>query len=213
MTNRKRNTFRLTLIFVVTLILFLVICRFIPFPLRISTQGEIFPKAKWLLIRGNNGQIISCLIDYELGRVSEYEITQFERGEFISVNFNNHLRDKKELEKDDTVVVVRSSNILDRIIQAQGELEVAIANLNSQQSSEKEPLIREAENRLKYTQEKIKEQQILYDRAKQLYEKGFSSKEEFELQKLNLDLLKIEDEIYSAQIENLKTGAKPEIIK
>jgi len=166
-----------------------------------------------MLTRGNGGQIISNHIDYTKGYTAEYKMAQFERGEYVSINFREYLNGKKELEKGDTVIYIRSSNYLDQLVSAKADLDIAIANLKSQSTAEKEPLIREAESRLKYIEEKIKEQTILYNRTKHLYEKEYATQEEYELLRWSIDLLEIEKKIYKAQIENLRTGVKPEEIK
>lgn len=213
MVYRQRRT-RYTLIaFTIALLIFVFISRFIEIPLTIKTYSEVFPKEKWLLTRGNSGEIVSNLIDFSNGHTAQYNISQFERGELVSVNFSKFLRDKKELSKGDTVVFMRSSNVQDQLVSAEGELEVALANLKSQSSSQKEPLIREAESRLKYTEEKLAQQKVLVERGRQLYEKNLSSKQEFEMQKWSLDLLAIECKIYNSQLENLRTGIKPEETK
>jgi hypothetical protein len=213
MTFVKKNTFHLAISFVVVGIVFLVISNFIVVPYRLGSYAEVFPKEKWLLTRGNSGQIISNLIDYTAGYTTSYSFSQFERGEFVSANFHQFLKGKKEFEMGDTIVFLQSSYVRDELIKAEGELMVALANLKSQSSAEKEALIREAESRLKYTEERITEQKVLYERLKQLFEKGLASQQEYELEKWNLDLLEIEANIYSAQLDNLTTGVKPEQIK
>lgn len=181
-------------------------------PYYINTYSEVFPRERWLLTRGNGGQIISSVIDFTKGYTTRYEISQFERGEFVSADFSRFLQGRKEIRKGDTVVVLQSSDVLDRIITVEGELAVASANLKSQSSAQKESLIKESESRLKYITEQINEQKILYERARQLAEKGFISMEEFDLKKWSLDLMVIEKEIYEAQLENLRTGVKAEDI-
>ncbi len=181
-------------------------------PYYINTYSEVFPRERWLLTRGDGGQIVSSVINFVKGYTTGYQISQFERGEFVSADFNRFLEGKKEIKKGDTVVVLQSSDVLDRIITVEGELAVAFANLRSQSSAQKEALIKESEIRLKYITEQINEQKVLYDRAKQLFEKGFMSQEEYDLKKWSHDLMLIEKDIYEAQLENLRTGVKPEDI-
>lgn len=212
MIYRQKKISYLTIVFLVILIIFIIVSNFINVSLQIETYSEVFPKAKWLLTRGNGGQIISHLIDYSSGHTTKYDLTQFERGEFISLKFNELNSSEKSINIGDTLISMRSSYVLDRLIDSQGELEVALANLKSQSSSEKEALIKEAESRIHYIDEKLNEQKILYDRTKQLFEKGLGSKQEYELQKWTYDLLEIEKKINAAQLDNLKTGVKPQEI-
>lgn len=214
MVYRQKSAKYSLIIFLILLLIILVISAFIRIPFRMKTYAEVFPKEKWLLTRGGNGELVSNVLDFTEGHTAEYNIAQFERGEFVSANFSNFLKNgKKEFTKGDTVVYMKSSYVQDQMVAAEGALEVALANLKSQSSAQKEPLIHEAENKLKLTEEKLKEQKVLFDRAKQLFDKGFSSQQEYELQKWTLDLLEIESKVYSAQLENLKTGVKPEEIK
>jgi hypothetical protein len=205
---RKQTTY-LMLTFVIAVPIIILATSFVDVPLSVKTYAEVFPKEKWLLTVGNGGQIISNYTDYSQGHALQYNISQFERGDFVAVNFLKKINNKN-VSAGDTIVNMRSSYILDELVTAEGELNVACADLNAQSSPEKRPLIAEAESRLKYTEEKIGEQKILYDRTKKLYDKGFNSQQEYELQKWNVDLLEIERDIYKAQIENLRTGVKPQ---
>lgn len=213
MIYKQKKTIHIVLAFIIISLIFLVISSFIKIPYRIKTYSEVFPKEKWLLTRSNGGELISHLIDFTRGHTTQYNVSQFERGEFIELNFSDFIKGKKEFAKGDTIVTLLSSNITDQLVSAEGELNVAVANLRSQAAAQKEPLVSEAESRIKYTDEKLAEQKVLYDRAKQLLEKGIIAQQEYELQKWTYDLLEIEKKIYSAQLENFKTGVKPEEIR
>lgn len=212
--NYKRKKIALYSVFIIAFsVASLYACTLIDITFQIDAIGEIFPKEKWTLIRGDGGQIISNLIDFTKGHTTQYNIFQFERGELVSTNLSGFLGDKNELSQGDTILSMKSSDICSQLLTAESELKVASAQLQSKSSSEKEPLIKEAEHRLKYTQEKANEQKIMFERSRSLFEKGLCSKQEYETQKWNYDLLAIEDKIYSAQLENLKTGVKPEEIQ
>ncbi|MEW6653551.1 MAG: hypothetical protein AB1394_08795, partial [Bacteroidota bacterium] len=176
---------------------------------RIRSYSVVLPKEKWLITIGGNGQVISNLIDYAGGQTVQYNITQFERGEFVALNFAKFLSSKREFEKGDTVLTMLSSDVKNQFVEAVSQLEVATARLKSFSSAEKEPVIKEALARLVYIDEKISEQKVLVERSQKLLDKGYTSQQEFDLLKWNLDLLKIEKEIYTSQFENLKTGVKP----
>lgn len=214
MVYRQKKAKYSLIAFAVLIVLLLAASAFIEVPFKIKTYAEVFPREKWLLTRGGSGELVSNVIDFVQGHPVQYNISQFQRGEFIAADFSDFLKEgKKEFSKGDTVVIMKSSSVRDELISTQGELEVSLANLKSQSSAQKEPLIREAEHRLKMTEEKLAEQEVLYDRAKKLFDKGFSSQQEFELQKWTRDQLEIERKVNHAQLENLKTGVKPEEIK
>lgn len=213
MIYRRKKTSHIILFTLGIIPILLFASSFVEVPLTINTYSEVFPKEKWLLTLGSGSEIVSNLIDYTQGHSSHYKISNFERGEFISADFKEYIKDKTEFVKGDMVLCLHSSNVNDQLISAEGELETAIAKLKSQSTAQKEPLINEAENKVKLMQTKIEEQKILLERTQKLFAKGYSSQQEYELQKWNLDLLEIEKKVYSAQLENLKTGVKPEEIK
>jgi hypothetical protein len=213
MVYKQKKTTHILLAFAFILTGTFFLSNFILTPMRINTYSLVFPKEKWLLTHGNGEQIISTVIDYSKGHTTQYNYSQFERGEFVSMHFGSALKKRNQFTVGDTILSMRSSNIQDQLVVAEGDLQVAIANLNSQSSAQKESIVKEAESRLKYIEEKIVEQEVLVDRTKQLFEKGYSSKQEFELQKWNLDLLQIEKKILLAQLENYSTGVKPAEVK
>jgi len=205
----KKNYFAPAIIILV-LLLILILNFFIKPNLTVKTVCEVFPKEKWILTKGDNGQIISRVIDYTKGRTVQYNLNLFERGEQVFLKFSS---DKNRLiSSGDTVVSIISSDVRERVVEIEGDLEVAKASLKSQNTGEKESLINEAKARLSYTEEKISEQNVLLKKTETLYEKGLSSQQEFDTQKWIVDLLEIEKKIYKAQLQNLSTGAKSEEI-
>jgi len=210
MVYRKRKAVHVIIGFVLIITASLAAANFLKTNLEISSYSLVLPKERWLITIGGGGQINSNMFDYTNGKTVLYNITQFERGEFIAMNFTNAISGKKEFSKGDTVIFMISSNIRDQLVTALGEMQIATAKYKSLSSAEKAPLINEAKTKLVYVEEKIKEQKILSDRAKQLFDKGYTSQQEYELQKWSLDLLEIEREIYNSQLENLKTGVKQE---
>lgn len=210
MVYRQRKTVHIVMVFATIAAVCITASSFIRSNIKMSSYSVVLPEEKWLITLGGSGQVISNLLNNTHGQTTQYSITQFERGEFVAMNFANSISGKREFAKGDTVISMNSSYVKDQLVDAFGELQVATAKFKSLGSAEKEPLLKEAQTRLAYVEEKIGEQKILSERTKQLFEKGYSSQQEFELQKWNLDLLLIEKEIYRSQLENLKTGVKPE---
>lgn len=210
MVYRKKKTLHLFLIFVVLATIALIASNYVYTNVRINSYSVVLPKEKWLITLGGNGQVISNLIDYTGGQTLQYNITQFERGEFVAMNFAKILSAKREFAKGDTVISMLSSDVKNQTVEAFNQLEIANAKLKSLNSAEKEPVVKEAQTRLAYVDEKIGEQKVLVERTQKLLDKGYASQQEFDLQKWNLDLLEIEKQIYTSQLENLKTGVKPE---
>lgn len=210
MIYRSKKHYLLPGLIISGILLILLLNLVIKPELTIKTFCEVFPKEKWILTRGTNGQIVSSMIDYTSGHTVEYNLNQFERGEYISLKFKLKGDRDKYIDKGDTIVSMSSSEVEDRLAEEEGELEVAKANLKVQDTGEKESMIKEAESRLNYTLEKIKQEEILFKRDSVLYDKGLISLQEYETQKWLLDLLRVEKKTYQAQIENLSTGVKSE---
>ncbi len=194
------------------IIIFLVLNLLINPVLRIKTYCQVYPIEEWVLTRGNNGQIISSMMNYERGHTAQYSLNQFERGEFISLKFSNKLNNEEFINKGDTIASIISSEVEDQLISLIGDLDVAKANLKTKNVGQKKSVIKEAANRLKYTEEKIEEHKVLFQRISSLYAKGLSSQAEYETQKWALDLLEIEKQIYKSELENASTGVKQEEI-
>lgn len=211
MLKKRRSHFYLqSLLIAFPLLVLLSI--FIEIPNSIPVYAEIFPKEKWLLSRGSNGEVISTHIDYLKGRNKSYSITNFERGEFLNIIFTDSVLNSSTIRQGDTIAFIKSNKLEEELLAANSDLDVALANLKSENSPAKEALLEEARYKLAYSEKKIQEQHIIYDRVRQLFEKGFSSQQEFDLNKNLLDLLKIEYRINEANLKSLTTGIKPEEI-
>lgn len=199
----------------VTVILFMIFVfgEAIKFPKTIDSYAQVYPHSKWILSKGTAGQINSSLVDFTHGFTSSYQTTQFDRGEDISFLFDKSLNNKHSIEAGDTIIRIKSSQIQERIILAQGELAVAKANLLAQSTGDKTELIDEAKSTLEFSQTKVVQKKSLFDRTDQLFKKGLISQEEYDTQKWELKLLEIEVEINKAKLEALKTGVKLEQVQ
>lgn len=199
----------------VTVVLFLIFVfgEVVKIPKTIDSYAQIYPHSKWVLSTGTAGQINSSLMDFTHGFSSSYQTTQFDRGEDISFLFDKSLSNKHNIEAGDTIIRIKSSQIQERIILAQGELAVAKANLLSQSTGDKTELVNEATSNLEFSKTKVVQKKSLFDRADQLFKKGLISQEEYDTQKWELKLLEIEVEVNKSKLEALKTGVKQEQVQ
>jgi hypothetical protein len=207
--SRKRPyLIPLVILFIITVIIVLnVILK--PF-LTIKTYCEVLPKEKWLLTKGSNGQVISSMIDFTRGYTVNYDLNQFERGEYISLDFTFNRDGKKYISKGDTIISIISTDVAEKLNTLRGDIAIAKANLKSQTTGDKEALIKEAQSRLLYNAKQIEDQKVMVSRVETLKSKGLGSQQEYETQKWLLDLYEIEKGVYQSQLENLKTGVKKE---
>jgi hypothetical protein len=190
--------------------LFLLIFFEVKVPHSITTYFEVAPAKKWILAKGPEGQIISSVIDFASSVSNDYAIVQFERGESMNFRPAQPVLSKLSILKGDTVGVISSSRLQERLTQLAGNLLIAKADLNARSTGEKRALVEEAKNRVKYAEAKIQEKALLFERAKELFKKEYISKEEYDVSQWNLRQAEIENEINKAQLEALTTGSKSE---
>ncbi len=190
--------------------LFLLIFFEVKVPQSISTYFEVNPVKKWILSKGPEGQIVSSVIDFTSAVSNDYAIVQFERGESMNFRLAQSVLPKSSILKGDTVGVITSSRLQERLTQLAGSLLIAKADLTARSTGEKQALIEEARNRVKYAEAKIQEKKLLFERAMELFKKEYISKEEYDASQWNLRQAEIEREINKAQLEALMTGSKSE---
>jgi hypothetical protein len=188
---------------------------FVPFkiPFSIKAYGKICPSKQWILEKGDNGQLIQKIINYETGLIETYCVIQFNRGETGEFAFYSDVCSKSIIDKGDTIAVISSSDLNERLIKQKGELELAKSNLSASKVGEKETVIQEYQNRLEQAKAEHEEQQNIWNREQKLYTNKLTSIEEYESakNKVNLSLLNVS--LATSQLEAVQTGEKPEQIK
>lgn len=182
-------------------------------PYSLKVYGKICPSKQWILEKGDNGQLIQKIINYETGLIENYCVIQFDRGETGEFVFYSDVISINKIDKDDTIAVISSSELNERLIELKGELELAKANLTASRVGEKESIIQEYQNRLEQAKAEHEEQQNIWERIQKLYSNKLTSIEEYESakNKLNLSLLNVS--LSTSQLEAVQTGEKPEQIK
>lgn len=205
--NRK---FLVTILFACILLFFFIFGGSIFVSNNMNAFAQVQPTHNWIISRGTSGQISSVVVDYISGTSSGNETIQFDRGEDVTFTFTDVLSKKSKIDKGDTIAVIQSSQLNEKIISLEGELAIAKANLLSQTTGEKEELINEAEANLELAKSRVAQKKIIYDRYQQLFNKNLVSQEEFETHKWEYRLLEIDVQIYKSKLEALKTGVKPQ---
>jgi hypothetical protein len=179
----------------------------------ILTYFEVQPVQKWILAKGPDGQIISSVTNFKSGTSNNISVVQFERGEIMNFNFVHSMELKSSLNAGDTVGIVYSSRLQERLTQLRGIILIAQADLAAKSTGEKQAMIEEARKKIKFSDAKIQEKTLLFGRTKELFGKGYISKEEYEASLWELKQAEIENEIDQAQLEVYLTGSKNEDLK
>jgi hypothetical protein len=189
--------------------------RFLPiqFSYKITSGGKILPAKSWIVSKGNSGQLISFLHNREKGVIDNYSVKEFERGDDIHLLLNEDFKIGETINEKDTVGFIYSNEIEKELALLQSELNVAKSSLDFNLSGEKESVIREAEENLKFYTSQAEVHNKILSRQKALREKNLLSQEEFELTLNQAELNDISIAIAKARLESVSTGAKKEQIE
>lgn len=207
----KKN--RLILI-TTALILTLLALFFLPVkvPYTIDSVAKMLPAHRWVLLRGNDGEIITNTENLFSGINNSYQLISFERGESIILNLNPKLNDGEIVTKGDTLGAIYSSSQQENLIQLNGELQVLIASLKASMSGDKNTEVREAQQRLAMAQSEFDKQTKIVNRLKELQIKDIIAREEYETAADELKILEKAVNIRQAELESALSGKKDEEI-
>lgn len=181
-------------------------------PYSIEVPGKVLPQKEWILSKSDNGMIVTQLINNKTGLSEDYFVTQFERGDAVKLELNSN-RNNFSVSKNDTIGIIHSNEINRRLVQLQGKLSETKASLKINLTGNKRAIIKAAEQKLAFENEKSREQKKILERLKAMYEKSLISIEEYEIAQNESNLNDINIAIAEAQLEAVKTGEKPEQIQ
>jgi hypothetical protein len=181
--------------------------------LTISTFFEVHPSQKWVLSIGPEGQITSSITDFSSLVSNNISVVQFERGESMNFHLVPSLLQKSALVTGDSVAVLSSSLLQERLVKLKGDLLIAQADLAAQSIGEKQSLIDEGKKRVEYSEAAVKGKKIPYDRNLELLKKGYISKQEFDETEFDLRQAELEHEINRARLAVTTTGGKEEYLQ
>ena len=153
----------------------------ITFPERISTTGKILPAREWLLVKDSDGNLQSSLINYLTGAAEAYSVSQFERGDNVRFHLTRRVNGNGLIAAGDTIGYLSSNTTELRLAQLRGEIETARASLQLALAAQKESVIEEARQRVRYAEVELVRRQQLVDRIAPQRANGFISDEEYEI--------------------------------
>ncbi|MEJ2627172.1 MAG: hypothetical protein P8078_01235 [bacterium] len=211
--NLTQNKKSLIIIAVIGLSLVVFCSLFIKIPLHISTIGIIHPQAEWKVEKTNPDEIITTLNYYLSTKAGVTKSFIFDRGDVVNLDIDSSLHDGRMLAIEDTVGIIHSLMLEDRLTEIKGNLAIAQASLRSYKSGEKQSLIHEAEQKVILEKLKVSEQETIVSRMKALMEKNLISQQEYEIAVNRLDLYKTQATIAEAQLKTISTGVKNELIE
>ena len=191
-------------------VVFIILFIEVKVPQSFNTYFEVNPVQKWILTKGDEGQIVSKLIDFQSAVSRDFSVVQFERGESMNFQMNYSIASKSFVAKGDTIGIIQSTRVQERLAQLEGIILVTKSDLAAKSTGEKTALIDEAKNRVKFGDVVIQEKKLQFQRVEELFQKDYISKQEYETALWAYKQSEIENEINKAQLQALMTGSKSE---
>ncbi|MFH0733523.1 MAG: hypothetical protein V1773_03000 [bacterium] len=188
----------------------IIILSDVKFPHSLNIFSQINPSEKWIICKGTDGQLISSVINYKTGLTTNFGVTQFQRGESMVFNLSPDLLFKNRLHSGDTVGYFNSSYVDEKIAEITGNWNVAKAEFIENKAGEKKPIVEEYIKRIELAKIQLEQEKNICLRTEQLYKKGYSSLENYQIELAKVKQLETEIEINKSILDSRKTGAKPE---
>ncbi len=183
-------------------------------PWKLTSIGQVFPRKSWKITQDGAGNLLVNETDHRSGQTSATSNYQFERGDLVQAFLKSTASDSTVLvKKGDTVMVIASIVIADRLTSLRGDLAEAEAQLVSGETGQKRQLIEEAENRLRLAEQEFLTQKGLTERARRLLSEGQIAKQEIEISENLYQKAGIEITVAEKNLEDLRTGLKPEDVE
>ena len=194
------------------LLLVLILASKAEFTYYVNGRGVIMPVQEWSLHGGFGGSLIHIFENHLDGTVTEYGVSEIQRGDIARYQFNEHLLRTGSVEKGDTLVWLFTSEIQLQIIQLEGELAYQQSLLAAYLSGKKPEEIMVAENRVELARQELETQRALTGRIMQLFKEDVVSQQEYELSLNDLKVKEYALEIAGSLFNTLTSGRKSEDI-
>ncbi len=176
----------------------------------ISSRGILYPGKEWVLSRTADGNLINSLKDNFHNSITEYTVTEFQRGDLANFVVQPGVFQKPYVQKGDTIASISSQTERRRKTELMGELERQQRLLTVYATGERIQDINIAYQRKILALNEFETQQRISERNKVLFGRGHIPEEEYEISVNELNIKEQNYLIAQTQYEALKSGAKPE---
>ncbi len=177
---------------------------------QVRGRGVVMPVEEWGLYRGSGGSLLHIHENHLNGMVSEYGVSELQRGDVARYVFDEALLKKGDILRGDTLARLYTSDIHLKVIELQGELSYQRSLLSAYLAGEKPEDVLVAENQIELARQELEHQKLLTNRVVLLFEEGVVSRQEYEL---SLNDVKVKEhtlEIAQSVFNALISGRKPE---
>jgi hypothetical protein len=197
--------------FIVLLLPLLWIIDDIPYTLDVT--AKIYPAKKWVLLKDTDGSLTSTLYNYKDGIINNVRSYKLDNGDVAHIELIPKSTSNIYLEKGDTVAILHSALIDERIELVKSQLEELHAFSKVEQTGLKTADIERAVEQLTFAKQQLEQETQNYARARTLYTEGAIAQAEYHLAEAAYKQAHTQVKIASKAAESAQTGAKPEQIR
>ncbi len=177
-------------------------------PYAAESVGKVLPYQEWRLVQDQTGRLTSVVRDHKFGAAQQIDAFQFEQGDFSGIKID--IPAGAFIAAGDTVVRMYSIRQREEIQQIEAQLALYSAQLRSDKTGDKQPIVQEAENKLHFAEQDLSLKENFYHLKKKLKDEGLIAATEYQTAENDWNLAKIQVEINRKNLENVGTGIKTE---
>ncbi|MCW5924640.1 MAG: hypothetical protein KIS77_22485 [Saprospiraceae bacterium] len=180
----------------------------IEIPFTAESIGRVHPAREWVVLQDRTGRITSIVRDHRIGATHQIDAYQFDQGDIAGLRFD--LPPQRFIAAGDTVVRMYSIRQSEEIQQIEAQLALYGAQLQSDTTGEKPPIVEEAERRLHFAEQDLVQKEKIFNIKKPLWEQQLIAFIEYQEAENAYNLARIQVEIARQYLENMRTGIKVE---
>lgn len=199
---------RIITLTILTLIIVVMLFLPIKIPYTLESIGNVVPVEEWTLVQDIGGSMNSTHKNNKSGIVDKVSSWQFERGDLYTMEVSIDQTKSDEVHKGDTIVRMYSTLIAKEILELENQLKVKTYLQEVLITGEKNPIIEEAESKLKFAKEALTLREKEFDIAAQLKKEEVSAPIEYTRAQNALELAKINVSTAEKTLIIAKTGVK-----
>ncbi|MDO8898051.1 MAG: hypothetical protein Q7V19_10405 [Bacteroidales bacterium] len=182
-------------------------------PFSFQSMGLLNPAEKWIIRTDLDGNFYSELKNFNSGVIVQSTSYRFERGDIASLYFSKDITNNASINKGDTIGILSSRLVEDRIQKLESQMVVWNQQLQSQKSGEKEAVVEELRQKLVFAQQQFELTKKNFDRSQILFLDSLIAREKFESAETEFLTAKTNIEIAQSSYNAVISGAKPEAIR
>jgi hypothetical protein len=199
---------RIVPLLVVIALLVVILYLPIPMPWKLVSIGQVFPQKSWKISQDATGNLLINLTDFRTGETTVSSNYQFERGDLVEARLRATQDSVGLVRVGDTVLVIRTNTIQDRLTTLRGQLLEAESRLSSGQVGEKPPIVEAAESKLRFDEQELANLKTTNARQKALFAEQNLSAQDVENSNNLVKKAQIQVEIDQRNLESAQTGLK-----